>query len=226
MPASHSLAVDRTAHYWTRGPMDGTAGTVWMGLHGYAQRAAELLDDLAPLAAEGTLLVAPEALSRFYRRGTDGAIGASWMTSAAREDEIADYLGYLDRLRDALTPHLAPDATWHLLGFSQGAATASRWAAHTETSLSRLVLWGGTLAHDLDLAAWAAQPPVDRVELALGNADRYLPGERVAREERRLTAADVAYCIYRYDGGHTLRPAVLQRVANQSPGASAVERRS
>ena len=226
MPAAHALAVERTAHYWTHGPLDGTADTVWMGLHGYAQRAAELLDDLMPLAAEDTLLIAPEALSRFYRRGTDGAIGASWMTSAERDDEVADYLAYLDRLRDTLTPRLAPDATWHLLGFSQGAATASRWAAHTETSLGRLVLWGGTLAHDLDLAAWAAQPPADRVELVLGATDRYLTAERVAQEERRLTVAEVAYAVHRYDGGHAIRPQVLQRVADHSSGASASERRS
>lgn len=225
MSASHTISVERTAHYWTRGPLDGTAGTVWIGLHGYAQRAAGLLDDMTPLAAEDTLLVAPEALSRFYRRGTDGKVGASWMTSAAREDEIADYLGYLERLRDALTPHLAPEATWCVLGFSQGAATASRWASHTETALSRLLLWGGTLAHDLDLAAWAAQPPVDPVELVLGDADRYLTGERIAQEERRLTAAAVAHRIHRYDGGHALLPEVLRRVADQSPDASAAERR-
>ncbi|NBC00161.1 MAG: hypothetical protein GVY15_04795 [Bacteroidetes bacterium] len=225
MPPAHTISVERTAHYWTRGPLDGTASTVWMGLHGYAQRAADLLDDMAPLEAEDTLLVAPEALSRFYRRGTDGKVGASWMTSAAREDEIADYLGYLERLRDALTPSLGPEATWCVLGFSQGAATASRWAAHTEPPLGRLLLWGGTLAHDLDLAAWAAQPPVDPVELVLGNTDRYLTDERIAQEERRLTTAAVAYRIYRYNGGHALPPEVLMRVAAQSPGASPAERR-
>jgi dienelactone hydrolase len=82
-------------------------------------------------------VVAPEALSRFYvdrgepAAGTPARVGATWMTREDREAEIADYVRYLDRALDAAAgrPGAAAPALG-VLGFSQGAATACRWAAH------------------------------------------------------------------------------------------------
>jgi len=211
------LSVERTAHVLTQGPRDGTARTVWLGLHGYGQRAADLLEDLSGLAGSETLLVAPEALSRFYRRGTGGAVGATWMTSAERTDEIRDYLAYLEHVQSTVDAQIAADARWHVLGFSQGAATASRWVAHTATPIERLLLWGGGLAHDLNLAAWATTPPVASVELVLGTADRYLTDDRITSEEARLHKAGVPFTLHRYEGVHVIPPDVLQRIAAQPP---------
>src|SRR5690348_9673298 len=100
------IAVGRTARYVVLGSTAKTGGLreVWVVLHGYGQLAAtfaryfEILDD-------GTrLIVAPEALNRFYLTGpTSGPanerpVGATWMTREDREHEIEDYVAYLDTL--------------------------------------------------------------------------------------------------------------------------------
>jgi hypothetical protein len=60
------------------------------------------------LASENTLIVAPEALSRFYLNGFSGRVGATWMTKEARDTEILDYLNYLNKLLDTLLMDLNP----------------------------------------------------------------------------------------------------------------------
>ena len=67
-----------------------------------------------------------------------------------RATDIADYVSYLDTLYEHVRATVpAPAARVHVLGFSQGAATASRWAALGRSVIDRLILWGGAHAHDL-----------------------------------------------------------------------------
>jgi hypothetical protein len=49
------------------------------------------------------------------------------MTKEDRAHEIEDYLGYLEQVRAALIPSVPLT----ILGFSQGVATAARWAVAT-----------------------------------------------------------------------------------------------
>ena len=75
---------------------------LWYVLHGYGQLAAPFLDDFRAIDDGTRLIVAPEALSRFYegdvqaRLHKDAKVGASWMTREDRDAEIADYVAYLD----------------------------------------------------------------------------------------------------------------------------------
>src|SRR5688572_17917874 len=95
----HHLRVQRTARYYALGSVGAHVRCIWVVLHGYGQLAASLLSRCAPLAGDDTLVVAPEALSRFYLAPVSPAdhrnakVGASWMTREARESEIADYVG-------------------------------------------------------------------------------------------------------------------------------------
>ncbi|NUP96773.1 MAG: hypothetical protein HUU28_11480 [Planctomycetaceae bacterium] len=97
MSTTHALRVRRTARVEVHGD-PRTARETWILVHGYAQVAADMLAECKPLESRERLLVVPEALSRFYRRGSSGPIGASWMTRELREDEIADYVEYLDEV--------------------------------------------------------------------------------------------------------------------------------
>ena len=71
--------------------------------------------------------MAPEGLSRFYLDAGAGKVGASWMTKEDRAHEIEDYLSYLEQVRAAIIPPVPLT----ILGFSQGVATAARWAVAT-----------------------------------------------------------------------------------------------
>ena len=67
------------------------------------------------------------------------------MTREDRDEEIADQVAYLDELVRALRRECPTNATLHVLGFSQGVATATRWAYRTSTPLKQIVLWGGSI---------------------------------------------------------------------------------
>jgi predicted esterase len=198
---THALTVQRTARYHTLGPPSEEARAVWVVLHGYGQRAAAFAEHFALVAEAGGCVVAPEALSRFYTEGGSGAVGASWMTRADREAEIADYLAYLDALAARLFE--VTSAPLHVLGFSQGTATAARWAAHRQSQgrpVERLTLWAGGLPPELSPDAIAPT----RLTLVVGERDAYVTPERLADERQRLDAAGADYDLLRFDGGHRL----------------------
>lgn len=141
---SHSLTVPRTARWWTSSPPDGVAlrGTLYV-LHGYGQLPEFFIRKFQTQVNAGWRVVAPEGAHRFYLKGTDGRVGASWMTREARLDDIADQTRFLDALRVELDAESGAGLRV-LLGFSQGASTALRWAALGQGGASQ---WDGLIAH-------------------------------------------------------------------------------
>jgi predicted esterase len=213
----HHIRVARTARYCVLGEAGTHVREAWVACHGYAQLARSFARSLAPLDDGSRVIVVPEALNRFYhgRAMNDPAhasrVAATWMTREDREHEIADYIEYLDALAQHALAPLHHDVRTIALGFSQGAATASRWAARGTTRLDALVLWGAGPAHDLALGPGTFRGA--RVLLAAGSADGYLDAERVAAERRRLHDAGVQHELVEYDGGHAVDAAALAIVA-------------
>src|SRR5687768_15552597 len=128
---SHELVVPRTARYATLGPEAG-AEEVWLACHGYGQLASRFIRRFGVIGNGRRLVVAPEALSRFYVSGGTGPhadgdkVGASWMTREGRDAEIADQVTYLDHVRKDLLGETVTGAPWVGFGFSQGAAVICR----------------------------------------------------------------------------------------------------
>jgi predicted esterase len=212
------LTVPRTARYAAFGPAPAAAAEWWIVLHGYGQLAAEFLTQCAALDNGHRLVVAPEALSRFYQ-GTPGdageqRVGASWMTRESRETEITDYLRYLDRLVESLAVGMSAMPPIHVLAFSQGTATASRWVASGRVKVARLIVWGGVLASELDIATADAPLRTTRVQLVVGTRDKFATPERVAKERAMLDMAGLAYEAVSFEGGHRLDTATLARLAS------------
>jgi predicted esterase len=216
-PVEHFLRIDKTARYYRRGEPHAATREVWIACHGYGQLAAHFIRALEPLAAPDRVIVAPEGLHRFYleppdRPASSRRVGATWMTREDREHDIADYVGYLDRLgRDLRTQ--APGARIVALGFSQGGATAARWATFGATAIARLVLWGSALPPDLDWSRATERLRGIPLTLVIGERDHYVTPERTAEEERRLADHGVAFDVVRYPGGHALDGDTLKRVA-------------
>ncbi len=213
-PVVRHLVVPRTARYATVGDAR-TARELWVVLHGYGQLAERFARHFAPLAA-GRLVVAPEALSRFYlgdspSHGPDARVGATWMTREDRLAEIADYVRYLDLVvADARSSMGVPDAPLDVLAFSQGTATACRWLQQGSAVARRLVLWGGGVPPDLDLAAGGSFLRGTALTLVHGTTDEYATAAVVAEQEARLRAHAVPYTARTFDGGHRLDADTLQ----------------
>ncbi|MGH9258722.1 MAG: alpha/beta hydrolase, partial [Acidimicrobiales bacterium] len=101
----------------------------------------------------------------------------------------------------------------HVLGFSQGTATACRWSALGTAHVHRLVLWGGEVPPDLDLgAARGRLAPLEPV-LVAGSRDELITPKIRARDEERLRAAAIPFRVVSFDGGHELNDAVLRQLA-------------
>ncbi len=204
----HDLEVSRTARVAVLG--DPGADEVWLVLHGYGQLAARFLQEFLPVARPGRLIVAPEALSRFYTSRKPDRVGATWMTREARDSEIRDYLGYLDRVVDRF---VGAAARVEVHGFSQGTATATRWVQHAARPIGRMVLWGGEIAAEVDPGEIRRRQPDMRWDLCVGRGDQLITEEAVSRETSRLDSAGVPYRLHRFDGGHQVHAATLGRLA-------------
>ena len=223
-PHTHHLRVQRTARFYTLGGGSFAPRDVWFVLHGYGQLADPFIRYFADLANDDTLVVAPEAMNRFYlvspehAPARDRPVGATWITREDRDSEISDYVEYLDTLYDdvALGP-VREGARVNVLGFSQGAATATRWAAHGRAILTRLVLWGGLLPPETDLSRGQASLRNARLTLVLGSRDRYVDATALAAERARLDAAGIPYDVIEFEGGHAISRAVFARLTGSSP---------
>lgn len=184
---------------------------LWLVCHGYGQLAAYFIRHFAFLADAdpATVVVAPEGLSRFYLNGTEGRVGASWMTRDGRLSEIDDHTAFLEQLCEQLTTNALPGLELNVLGFSQGTATVARWLARSGRRPARLVLWAGGFPDDMaDDEARTLLTGLP-VTLVVGDADEYVPAEQVTALQARLAALGAAVAVQQFAGGHTLNREVL-----------------
>jgi predicted esterase len=214
---SHRLIVPRSARYLTLGALDSGTDDVWILCHGYGQLASDLLRDAEALVRPRRLLVAPEALSRFYLADHE-KVGASWMTREDRLAEMEDYVRYLDLVHDQLFDVVPrSEARLRVLGFSQGVATAARWAVRGQAALDELILWGSALPPELDSDEDLA--PLRRLKLVLvrGNRDEFLTGPVWAEERSRLSRHGIAFDEMTFEGGHRLDDRTLLALSGGDP---------
>ena len=213
MPQIHQIPVTRTARFASLGDKSADIDELWFVLHGYGQLASHFISKFEAIHAQNRFIVAPEALSRFYTRRAPNNVGASWMTSEAREHEIGDYLGYLNQVALFVYDMLGKRPKTTVLGFSQGATTASRWVTLGRLPVHRLILWGGDIAQDLNLEEFG--PLLSQINpiFVVGNNDTYLTKERVAQEETRMRTHTISYELITFDGGHVIDPDVLRTIS-------------
>ncbi|MGB1017517.1 MAG: alpha/beta hydrolase [Chitinophagales bacterium] len=150
----HEIEITKTARYFTLGELNENTNTIWFVLHGYAQTAEDFLESLKPLQQENTFIIAPEGLSRFYWRDFSNNPVASWMTKTDREVDIDDNMKYLSKLYKSLFSKVnLSNIKVNYLGFSQGAATLSRWLFQENLKVNNVFFYAGNIATDLNYAS-------------------------------------------------------------------------
>jgi len=219
VPREHHVTVERTARYCTLGEPSDRLREVWFVCHGYGQLAHYFIRHFAPLDDGTRLIVAPEALSRFYLAGGTVAdhaasrVGASWMTREDREAEINDYVDLLDAVHDRVFEQIdRATVTVTVLGFSQGTATVTRWVAHGRVRADHLIVWAGALPHDDSVTS----PAVQRIRLTsvVGTDDAFAADTTVVAERDRLAKLGLAPTEVRFDGGHRIDAPTLLAIAS------------
>lgn len=212
------LVVEKTARIALLGEATPNVREVWIACHGFGQLAARFLRHFETIAAPHRLIVAPEALNRFYLdgrigpHGPDAAVGATWMTREDRLTEIDDYVRYLDRVHDDVFAAVdRARVRLVALGFSQGVATICRWAARTAARIDELILWAGSLPPELVPAPDLFGPA--RLSLVFGDDDASAPPAALAEHAAKLAAGNLPFRELRFAGGHGLDGATLRRLA-------------
>jgi predicted esterase len=189
---------------------------VWFVCHGYSQLVKEFIRYFSVLDDGTRLVVAPEALSRFYLESTDGKVGASWMTKEDRLEEVNDYVRYLDALYEHISTQVDLNGTTvHVFGFSQGVATASRWISRGTVRADQLVLWAGALPPELDDRAWERIRQL-RVTIVYGTRDEYVTPQLAAEQRARLQYHDVHFEELVFEGDHRMDLKTLEAIGKAS----------
>jgi predicted esterase len=100
-----------------------------------------------------------------------------------------------------------------LLGFSQGAATATRWAIESNHALHQLILWAGILPPDMDFEKAHEILKDKKVIEVFGKSDPYITDERL----RELTSLNERLNIHpeivKFEGGHEINEDVLSALS-------------
>lgn len=139
-----------------------------LALHGYGQLAQYFYRKFQTFENDYGLVI-PEGPHRFYLEGSSGRAGASWMTKEWREQDISDNTAFLINLTTKIKEEL-PNAKIHLIGFSQGGATAARLYQAAPSLFSQLILWASVFPPDIEKKEF---PKSAKLDFAVGENDPY-----------------------------------------------------
>jgi predicted esterase len=207
---SHKLTVQKTARYFVLGDAGPAIRHVWFICHGYGHLGNYFLKQFEPFQNEAVLFVSCEGLHRFYTNGFSGRVGASWMTKEDREDDIADYIVYLNQVYAEVMQGLDPVVQVTAFGFSQGTATVSRWVGAGSLKITRLVLWAGAFPNDVDLKLHKERFNQMSTILVAGTLDEFIKETDVHSLKERLDAEGIHYEMKRFEGKHELYAPILE----------------
>ena len=204
---SRILTVPKTARFSNKLPESGKADTFWLLIHGYAQLATDFLSEFEFIKNEDHLLTAPEGLSKFYFRNK---IGASWMTKEDRENEISDYVNYLNLLMEKIKKEYdLKDATFNLLGFSQGVHTAVRFFIKGEYNFNNLILCSSDFPKDTDFIKLNEKLKKSKMYFIHGTSDSAITNERFNESIKLLYENKIEFEDISFDGDHVLNKKLL-----------------
>jgi len=207
----HSISFKTQGRYAVLGKLSAHTKSILFVFHGQGQLAKFFIEKFKPLTHQGFTIIAPEGLHNYYLEGTTGRVGASWMTSENRLVAIANYISFLNNVLQNVKREASPLVKLHLLGFSQGTATVSRWIEKSNFNFEQLILWGGALPPDLNKELISARMKSKKLTHFIGNKDPYIDNSKV--ESLKLLAKNygIESACKTYEGGHDIDSLTLRK---------------
>lgn len=208
-----TITTPKTARYFISEKPSAEFTEVLFVCHGYAQLASEFISEFDNFSGGQLLIVAPEGLHRFYQRGGYEKVVASWMTKEDREDDIRDYITWLDMMAADVLMYCRPDIKVTVLGFSQGAATVSRWASSGMTKIDHLILWCGFFPPDLTVE----NPPKSKlVTVVTASDDKFIDAIAEAKHLEEMKSLFATYKHIRFTGQHEIHRGTLSELIHKN----------
>lgn len=207
-----SIRYQHIAHYSTSHVINRDEKEIIIALHGYGQLAEFFIKKFEPLYREDRLIVVPEATNYAYAKGFSGKVGANWMTRHERESAIENNHNYLNSLLNTLLIKYTIKPTIKILGFSQGAATATRWVSQLNAPVKSLVLWAGGFAHDLDFEEIGEKLTETEVLFVIGDSDELITPESISKQDELISMLSCKVKKLQFKGGHELDLPLLKKI--------------
>ncbi len=211
-----SINFQYQAHYSVTHEPTFEEKEIWLVLHGYGQLAEFFIRKFQGFDSSERLFVAPEATNYGYLTGLAGRVGANWMTKHEREIAIENNHRYLDLLIESLLTKYSEKPKINVLGFSQGAATATRWASRWPGQVNQLVLWAGGFAEDLILEDAREKFSKTRLTLVLGDQDEFITSESIEKQEGLIKSLGKEVKKLSFAGGHEIDIEMLSKILDSS----------
>jgi len=195
------IAVEKSARFFTNKPSKNIKRFLIV-IHGYAQLASDFIEEFKFLDNENTLIVSPEGLSKFYFRDK---IGASWMTKEDRENEIADYINYLNKVVNMIQNEFdLSESENTLLGFSQGVHTAARYFIKSKFSFNNLILCSSDFPKDADFNLLQKKSEYSKIYYLLGDNDSIIKRQNYINSVNLLSENKINFTEIGFSGGHKI----------------------
>jgi predicted esterase len=203
------IIINKTARFYTLGELSERTKQAWIVLHGWGMNAKDFLASFEPLLNDETFFIAPEALNRFYLKGSGGQVGATWMTREDRLNEIKDYIHYLDDVYEFFDLGKFAHAHLTALGFSQGASTITRWANASEKKIDTLIVFAGEVAPELVPLAETSGLKRTKNIFIMGTGDEYFTPPLV--KQMKETYREMNFTEIAFNGKHEINIEALKQ---------------
>jgi predicted esterase len=210
-----SIRYQHIAHYSTSHVVNRGEKEIIFALHGYGQLAEFFIKKFEPLYREDRLIVVPEATNYSYAKGFSGRVGANWMTRHERESAIENNHNFLNSLLETLLIKYPIKPAIKILGFSQGAATATRWVSQLGIPVKSLVLWAGGFAHDLNFEEMGEKLKNTEVMFVTGDSDDLITPESISKQDELISLLHCEVKKLQFKGGHDLDLPLLKKIFDQ-----------
>ena len=205
------IQTTKSARYFQIGEINSKIKNIWIVLHGYGMLPEYFIKKFECISNKETVIIAPEALNKFYLKDNYSRVGSSWMTKVERYDDIQDNINFLNSVYNALKLDEL-NFRLNILGFSQGGPTATRWVINNKFKLSSLILWGCDLPEDCLVEGIKSRWNEFRLKYAIGKNDEYIDEEKILNERKKLDNYGLDYDFYLFDGGHNIEESILKKL--------------
>ena len=210
------ITISKTAQYFTLGEATKDVEQVWIVCHGYGQLANYFIKKFEILNNGKNLIVAPEALHRFYTTGFSGRVGASWMTKEERLDDINDYVNFIDAVYNEVIAQLKnKNVKINVLGFSQSTATVCRWLAQKNKRVDNLILWAGFFPHDIDFKTTSEIFNNINIQIMVGKQDEFITESEINKQINFLKENNIQFELTLFEGKHEIPEKILSKIAQE-----------
>ncbi len=198
------------ARYYKLGNITPSTTQCWFVLHGQGQLAQYFIKKFKQLESLGICVIAPEGMSRYYLNGYNGRVGANWMTKENRVMDIENYIQFLNTLyrSENIPTHIQTT----VLGFSQGAATASRWVMDGNVNFKKLILWGGIFPSDMDFEKGSDVFKNKEVCSVNGTNDPFIKDEHFSTMRNISERLNIDVHEIVFEGAHEIDEATLSKL--------------